>query len=240
MPTRLWSVVFGANDNAALARFWSGALGWDAKLEPEGYWSVARGDGLEPRLEFVTIPEPKTTKNRIHLDLASDSVEHQRAIVDRLLNAGASRIDIGQPENAAWVVLADPEGNEFCVVPPSERVTFTNNGAIGAIAVDEADTRLGRFWSDATGWPIAWHRGGYVGLRSSFGPYMTFGPPVAPKAPKNRIHFDVAPLAGDDHEAEVERLTTLGARRIDIGQGDVPWVVMADPEYNEFCVLTPR
>lgn len=86
-----------------------------------------------------------------------------------------------------------------------------------------------------------WDRRGYVGLQSPlYGPYITFGPPVAPKTPKNRVHFDIAPRADDDQATEVERLISLGARRVDIGQGDVPRVVMADPEDNEFCVLTSR
>jgi hypothetical protein len=63
---------------------------------------------------------------------------------------------------------------------------------------------------------------------------------VAPKTGKNRLHLDIAPPADGDQQAEVERLVSLGANRIDIGQGDVSWVVMADPDGNEFCVLTPR
>lgn len=70
--------------------------------------------------------------------------------------------------------------------------------------------------------------------------FITWGPPVPPKTGKNRLHLDVAPPLGEDQAAEVDRLVTLGARRIDIGQGDVTWVVMADPDGNEFCVLTPR
>jgi hypothetical protein len=73
------------------------------------------------------------------------------------------------------------------------------------------------------------------------GPFLTFGPPPsAPKTGKNRLHLDIAPPADGDQDAEVERLLVLGARRIDIGQGDVSWVVLTDPEGNEFCVLTPR
>jgi hypothetical protein len=56
----------------------------------------------------------------------------------------------------------------------------------------------------------------------------------------NRIHLDVMPHAGDDQEAEVARLRALGATDVDLGQGDVPWKVLADPEGNDFCVLTPR
>jgi hypothetical protein len=63
---------------------------------------------------------------------------------------------------------------------------------------------------------------------------------VAPKSGKNRWHLDIAPPVEGDQRAEVDRLVSLGARRIDIGQGDVGWVVMADPDGNEFCVLTPR
>jgi hypothetical protein len=66
------------------------------------------------------------------------------------------------------------------------------------------------------------------------------GPPVAPKTGKNRLHLDLAPPVGADQQTEVERLVSLGATRIDIGQGEVSWVVMADPDGNEFCVLTPR
>ncbi len=63
---------------------------------------------------------------------------------------------------------------------------------------------------------------------------------MAPKTGKNRIHLEIAPPAGSDLQAEVERLVELGAKRIDIGQGDVSWEVMADPDGNEFCVLSPR
>ena len=57
---------------------------------------------------------------------------------------------------------------------------------------------------------------------------------------KDRVHLDLGPRPGEDHLAEAKRLQDLGARPVDVGQGDVPWVVLADPEGNEFCVLTPR
>ena len=67
------------------------------------------------------------------------------------------------------------------------------------------------------------------------------GPPLMPKLAKNRLHFDIAATPDASEQlAEVERLISLGAKRIDIGQGDVPWIVMADPDDNEFCVLRPR
>lgn len=72
------------------------------------------------------------------------------------------------------------------------------------------------------------------------GPGLVFVPVPEGKAVKNRLHLDLAPFAGDDQAAEVARLEALGARRVDIGQSEVPWVVLADPEGNEFCVLTSR
>jgi predicted enzyme related to lactoylglutathione lyase len=143
-------------------------------------------------------------------------------------------------------VLADAEGNEFCVWPGSRR----DDGALYAISLDVEDAAAtGRFWRSAAGWPIVFegNRGDEhtVMLQSPDrnGPLLTVsGPPpdFEPKRGKNRVHLDVAPYAGDDQDADVERLVALGARRIDIGQGEVSWVVMADPEGNEFCVLTPR
>jgi glyoxalase superfamily protein len=88
------------------------------------------------------------------------------AIVDRLESAGAMRIDIGQPKGAPWVVLADPEGNEFCVSPLNVYISRTaNGGPIGAIAYDQAESSLGRFWAEAIGWEIVWDKDGYVGMR---------------------------------------------------------------------------
>ena len=92
------------------------------------------------------------------------------------------------------------------------------------------------------GWPLVWDQDQETAIRSPVGgPKVTWGgPPVAPKTGRNRLHFDIAPPAHGDQQAEVERLVTLGATRPDIAQGGVGAVVMADPDGNEFCVLTPR
>jgi catechol 2,3-dioxygenase-like lactoylglutathione lyase family enzyme len=71
-------------------------------------------------------------------------------------------------------------------------------------------------------------------------PGLVFVPVPEPRAGKNRLHLDLAPPAEADHAAEIQRLVDLGARRVDVGQGDAPHAVLADPEGNEFCVLTPR
>ena len=179
-------------------------------------------------------------KNRLHLDLVSESPVHQSEMVDRLITLGAQHVDIGQGD-APWVVMADPEGNEFCVVLRGDFLATTD--LIGAIVFEPADPVVGRFWSEAAGWPMVYDQDGDTAIRApdGRGPFVTFGPPTgAVKTGKNRLHLDIAPPADGDQAAEVERLIALGARRVDIGQGDVSWVVMADPEGNEYCVLTPR
>jgi hypothetical protein len=238
MSTRLVHIVVDATNAADLARFWTEALRWRIVIEDIREVEIAGREGDVPII-FVPVPEPKRSKNRIHFDLVSESESDQRETVERLIGIGARRIDIGQGD-VRHVVLADPEGNEFCVVPPD--YSSAETGLRGAIAYDAATPALGRFWSEAIDWPVAYERGEYTGIRApdGVGPFITFGPPVAPKSAKNRLHLDIAPTKDGDQRAEVERLLTLGATRVDIGQGDVSWVVLADPEGNEFCVLTPR
>ncbi len=239
MAVHFWSVVFDANDRTSLACFWADALHC-THTEGEGYSTVASEDGSIPRLEFVTAATPKPFKNRIHLDLNSSSVEDQLRTVDRLIGLGARKIDIGQGPDADHFVLADPEGNEFCVVDPDN---FTKDGGtVGGIVFDASGPDVGYFWSKALDWPLVWDQDDETAIRApdGKGQFITFGPPLPPKSGKNRIHLDIAPPKNCDQAAEVERLISLGAIRVDIGQGNVSWVVMADPDGNEFCVLTPR
>jgi hypothetical protein len=109
------------------------------------------------------------------------------------------------------------------------------------ITIDAHDPRaLADFWCQALGYQIAFAQPDEVGIEppgNDATPAIIFVPVSEGKTIKNRVHLDLAP---DDQATEVERLLALGARRVDIGQGDVSWVVMADPEGNEFCVLTPR
>ena len=104
-------------------------------------------------LVFVPVPEPKTGKNRVHLDLATESVRHQAAEVKRLLALGAVPADIGQGD-VPWTVLADPEGNEFCVLDP--RPVYRDTGPVAAVVADCADpAAVAGFWALATGWAPA-------------------------------------------------------------------------------------
>ena len=223
-----------------MARFWAAALLWEIDDDTQDEIALVPTDGTRLPFLFLPVPEPKAGKNRLHLDLVSESPVHQSEMVDRLITLGAQHVDIGQGD-APWVVMADPEGNEFCVVLRGDFLATTD--LIGAIVFEPADPVVGRFWSEAAGWPMVYDQDGDTAIRApdGRGPFVTFGPPTgAVKTVKNRLHLDIAPPADCDQAAEVERLIALGARRVDIGQGDVSWVVMADPEGNEYCVLTPR
>jgi hypothetical protein len=130
MTARLANLRFDANDPVRLARFWASALGWEIYEEV----GVLPTDGTRFTLVFLRVPEPKTTKNPIHLDLVSESVEHQREIVKRLIELGAQHVDIGQGPDADHVVLADPEGNEFCIVVREEFLADTD--FVGAVVFE--------------------------------------------------------------------------------------------------------
>jgi predicted enzyme related to lactoylglutathione lyase len=246
MSTRLVHLVIDANDPAKLARFWSGALGWEIEDEepdevdvsPAGYHYP---DPVALPLVFVRVLDPKAVKDRVHLDLASRSAEHQAELVARLRDLGATPVDIGQGD-VPWVVLADPEGNELCVLEP--RPVYMDTGPVAAVVVDSPDPAAAAgFWQRAAGWtPGGEWADEFAALRSpqGTGPYLEFLRVPEPKTVKDRIHLDVAPFAGEDRPAEVRALQDAGAVAADVGQGDVTWTVLADPQGNEFCVLSPR
>ena len=154
----------------------------------------------------------------------------------RALGLGARHIDVGQLPEEGHVVLADPEGNEFCVIEPGNNF-LADCGFLGALSSDGLQD-VGYFWSEALGWPLVWDQDEETAIRSPHGgPKITWGgPPVAPKTGKNRLHFDLAPVDGDQR-AEVDRLMSLGATRMEIDVHDAGAVAMADPDGNEFCVL---
>jgi len=125
MPVRIAVVAIDAVDTGRVADFWAAALGWETWPDPDGgVVSLApAGTGDEsgagrPSIDVVPVPEGKSVKNRLHLDLRADGGT-QAEEVARLLALGATRADVGQGADVSWVVLADPEGNEFCVLQRS-------------------------------------------------------------------------------------------------------------------------
>ena len=121
-------VVVDAAQPAVLGRWWANALGWVVTFEADDEYEIRPAPDRLPGLVFVPVRDSKVTKNRLHLDFRPDD---QTSEVDRLLALGAHRVDVGQGEQR-WEVLADPEGNEFCVLAP-RRVTDTGTQFVESV-----------------------------------------------------------------------------------------------------------
>lgn len=118
MPSAVFNITFDCRDAEHVAGFWSAVTGYPLEfvdMPGNPFWVVAPGNGQWPRLVFVNVPEPKSAKNRVHLDLMPDS-RQQEAELTRLIGLGARILDDRRESlPGGWVVLADPEGNEFCL-----------------------------------------------------------------------------------------------------------------------------
>jgi len=218
VTSRLLGLAIDALEAAALEDFWFSLLGDEPGLV----------------LRFPATDLAKTGPNQAHFDLTSGSLEEQQATVARALELGARHLDVGQLPEEQHVVLADPEGNEFCVIEPGN--TFLEGtGRIGALSCDGTQ-EVGYFWSAALGWPLVWDQDEETAIQSpSGGTKISWGgPPLRARTGTNRFRLDLD--ADGDPTAEIDRLIALGASRIDPGQRDVERVVLADPDGNEFCV----
>jgi predicted enzyme related to lactoylglutathione lyase len=118
MRSSILNVTFDCSDTDSMSRFWSDVTGWPRwKVEMPGnpFWWVGRDVDATPHLVFVAVPEPKRTKNRLHLDLVPNGGSQEEEIV-RLESLGARIVDDRRAVSpGGWVVMADPEGNEFCL-----------------------------------------------------------------------------------------------------------------------------
>ena len=118
MAARITEIGIDCADPQALARFWTQALGYTVGETEDGYVELVPPDAARPAsptIGLLQVPGPKAVKNRLHLDLSATD-RPQAEEVERLLALGARRADVGQGADVSWVVLADPEGNEFCVL----------------------------------------------------------------------------------------------------------------------------
>jgi predicted enzyme related to lactoylglutathione lyase len=240
MAASLYALCVDAHDPPGAARFWAGVLGWEITDDAVDGIALLPRDDTGFRIRFLPTQEPKTGPNQMHLDLTSASLDDQQETVARAVRLGARHIDVGQRPDEGHVVLADPEGNEFCVIEPGNSF-LADCGLIGALACDGSQ-EVGYFWSAALGWPLVWDQDEETAIRSPHGgPKITWGgPPLTPRSGKNRLRFDLAvPTDGDQH-AEIDRLVSLGATRTDAGEGDVGRVDMADPDGNGFSVSAAR
>ena len=227
---RLHALCLDAREPDRLAEFWGSLLGWRPADDERGALALEPADDTGFRLRFVASAEPKTLQNLMHFDLTSTSLDDQATTVARVLELGGRHCDVGQGPDDDHVVLADPEGNEMCVIEPWNNF-LADCGFIGAVSSD-GSAQVGHFWSEALGWPLVWDQDGETAVQSPRGGTKVSwgGPPVAVKRTRNRQRFD---LVATEPDTDLARLVDLGASRLaDVDGG----VELADPDGNEFLV----
>lgn len=226
MSSRLVDVTYDADDPLTLGRFWAEALGREV-LEVDGA-VLAAGDDTQLGLRFVPRDPSRDGTPRMHLHVTSEGSAQQR-VVDRLLSLGATHLDVGQLPEEDHVVLADPEGNALCVIPPDNGF-LRGCGPLGELACDGSRS-VGLFWSAALDWPLVWDEGGETAVQSPAGGTKVAwgGEPLMARdgAEPQRFHVETT----DAVEHESDRLLALGATWVDRGAEGVR---LRDPGGNEF------
>jgi hypothetical protein len=234
MSCRLLALTFDAHDPARLAAFWAGLLRRVVDDDPGG--ALLPGSETQVGLRFVPSRTEKVGRNRVHLHLTSTSPAEQDDTVAAAIGLGADHLDVGQLPDEGHVVLADPEGNEFCVIGPDSSF-LAGCGFLGELACD-GTRETGLFWAEALGWPLVWDEDQETAVQSPDGGTKVAwgGPPLAPRYGRNRQRFDLV-VADRELLPEVDRLLALGATRL--GSAEDGAVELADPDSNEFR-LAPR
>jgi len=218
---RFKDLCLDAGDPARLGEFWAAVLGRGQEAMDDGDRRLT-GPTPQHTLWINRVPEAKTVKHRVHLDIYAADLAGLEAL-------GATVVE--PPHGArAWTVLADPEGGEFCAFLrpdlPAER--------LHGLVVDSADPQAqARWWAGVYGVSVT-ENDGWSTVESVPGmPILTmdFVPVPEPKTVKNRIHWDVTVPA-------VAPLVEAGATTLREPDADISWHVLADPEGNEFCAFT--
>src|SRR5215475_886414 len=206
MACHLFALGVDANEPLGLARFWGSVLRWEmADDDSQGGVALLPSDDTGFRMRFLLNQQDKVGPNQMHFHLTSTSLDDQQQTVARAIELGGRHIDVGQRPEEGHVVLADPEGNEFCVIEPGNN--FLAGCGFFAELACEGSQQVGYFWSSALGWPLGWDQDEETSIRSPHGgPKISWGgPPLMPKAGKNRMHLELAPPVDGDQDAEVER-----------------------------------
>ncbi len=211
-----------ATDPHALAAFWGPLLSWESHPHDDGGSCLRVGDDV--RVWVNRVPEPKTVKNRLHLDVRAASLRPA-------LEAGA----VVHDEQPRWTVMLDPDGQEFCVFVRDEPVADPAYELVWDVTGDEGAAHgLAQWWAEVLG-GTAVRDGGWSHLEAVKGlPFETivFQPVPEGKTTKNRIHIDVT-------SEDPDGLVAAGATSLrEKGAGGIDWTVMVDPAGNEFCVFT--
>ncbi|MGH3168472.1 MAG: VOC family protein, partial [Trebonia sp.] len=220
MPTRLVHVSIDAADPERQARFWSQVFGWQTQAGADGEVMVLPGGWRYPDpgplpLVFVPAREPKAGKNRVHIDVPTKSRAYFEDEVKRITGLGATSADIGQGD-MPWEVLADPEGNELCVLDPRPGVYF-DTGPLAAVVMGCADpVAIAGFWVQASGFRRSASRSGEDAavMRAPVvrGPFLELLRDPGAAAEGSRVRLDLAPPADGDLDESVTELLSAGAR----------------------------
>jgi predicted enzyme related to lactoylglutathione lyase len=240
MTVQLVALAFDAAAPSELARFWAHALRWSTRETDRLGVELVPTDATSFGVVFKPGAHAKAGQNRIHFDLTTTSVDDQKDTVAELLAIGARHIDIGQDPNDAHVVLADPEGNEFCVIEPDNRF-LASCPRLGAVNCD-GTRALGHFFSEALGWPLVWDQDEETAIQApdGTGPKVTWsGPPLMPKPAKERFHFHIGPTTGSSVEAALGHLLAIGATRLDPDPACCGAIALGDDDGNKFCLVEP-
>jgi hypothetical protein len=236
MGSRLFAISFNATRPLDLAQFWSGVLRWPLVDIPDHGAELASPDPVGFRIRFLPSQAPKIGHNRAHFDLTSTSTSDQQETVARALALGGKHADVGQRPDEPHVVLADPDGNEFCVIQPGNEF-LAGTGFMGALACNGSQ-EVGYFWSEVLQWPLVWDQDEETAIQSpNGGTKITWsGPPVAPKTGANRLYLELVVAEGASWKAEIDRLKTLGATPAGVGDKNGGSLLMLDLDGNEFVV----
>ncbi|QKE84022.1 VOC family protein [Arthrobacter sp. NEB 688] len=243
MPLHLEALTIDAEDPARLAAFWSALLGWTVVQDRPGARTLVPSDALCVPLRVRPSaggPGAAGASSRYHLHVTSTSTDDMAETVERVLTLGGWHLDVGQAADEEHVVLADPEGNALCVIPPWNRF-LAGTGRLGEVAGDGGRS-TGVFWSEALGWPLVWDQDDETAVQSPAGGTKVAwgGGPVAPKDGASRLRLEVAAAPGSDLEDAVAELERLGATRADAVLAEGDSVTMTDPSGTELVVLPAR
>ncbi len=226
---RLAGVRLDAQDPVRVADYWAALLRGQVAVRADGARVVVPDDEGSVPLVVVRTDAAKTLQNRIHLDLATSSAGEREQLVARALALGGTTADVGQSPDEPHTVLADPEGNELCVIDPGNEF-LAGTGTVGAVNCD-GTRAVGLFWSAALGWALVWDQDEETAIQSPRGgSKITWsGPPLMPRGARDRLRLEVsatAPLT-----TAIGELTALGARTVRVDEGEA---VLRDPDENEF------